>query len=141
MRVSIMAMLVGVTIALAGCATSSTSSSGTASSGGGSAQAHGSRGPARDSFGDPYVTDSQVRKITVGMSAGAAFRALGGKADSGYNGIQAVPPLSYDYPIRGRGNPDDVNDTKTIYWQVCVKHGRISGKVRGRMDSLPAMGC
>jgi len=75
------------------------------------------------------------------MSARAAFGLLGGKAVSGANGVQAPPPHSYDYPIEGTGNPDDVNDDKTIYLQVCVDGGRVVGKARGRMDSLPSFGC
>src|SRR4051794_15452088 len=65
---------------------------------------------AQDSYGDPYVTDDQMNQIRKGMSASAAFAALGGRADSGYNGGQAGPTRSYDYPVRGTGNPDDVSD-------------------------------
>lgn len=75
------------------------------------------------------------------MPAAAAFRALGGKAGSGSNGIQAVPPLSYDYPIRGTGNPDDPLSDKTVWWQICVEGGHVVGTVRGRISSLPATGC
>ncbi len=117
------AMLVAVgvaAIALTGCGGSGGSSSG-----------------SRDSFGDPYISNAQGRALTVGMGASAAFQALGGKADSGDNGSQALPPKSYDYPVRGTGNPDDPNDTKTIWWQICVKDGRVVGKVHGHLDSLP----
>jgi hypothetical protein len=117
-------LIVTLAVALVGCASST-------SSGGGSGAA------SQDSMGDPYIADAQGRAIKVGMEASAAFRSLGGKSPSGYNGAQAVPPLSYDYPIQGTGNPDDVTDDKTIWWQICVKNGRVSGKVRGHLGSLP----
>lgn len=72
------------------------------------------------------------------MSAVAAFRLLGGKADSGSTGEQAGPVLGYDYPITGTGNPDDVMDDSTIWWQICVGYGRVLSKQRGTMDNLPA---
>lgn len=70
---------------------------------------------SHDNSGDPYITDGQGQSIKRGMSAKDAFEALGGKAVSGYNGVQAVPPLSYDYPIRGT----------STWWQICVKDGRV----------------
>lgn len=120
-------LFVTLAVAVGGCGGSSSGGSG-----GGSSSA------AQDGFGDPYITEEQGRSVRIGERARRAFKALGGKADSGYNGQQAVPPLSYDYPVRGTGNPDDVNDTKTVWWQVCVKHGRVVGKLRGHLDSLPA---
>jgi len=119
---------------LAGCGGSGTA-------GGTSGGDHGSE-PSHDSMGDPYITDAQGRAIKIGTSARAAFRDLGGKSPSGYNGVQAVPPLSYDYPIRGSGTGDagDVSENY-LWWQICVKNGRIVSKVKGRMDSLPTMGC
>ena len=125
-------VLLGVTLALAACATSSSSRGGDSPS---------SEPGGRDSYGDPYVTSAEAEAVKVGMSARAAFGLLGGKAVSGTNGGQAPPPHSYDYPIEGTGNPDDVNDDKTIYLQVCVDGGRVVGKDRGRMDSLPTFGC
>ena len=95
----------------------------------------------QDSFGDPFITDAQGRAIRIGISATAAFPALSGEAPSGSNGAQAVPPLTYDYPIRGTGNPNDVMDDNTIWWQLCVEGGLVIGKVRGTIDSLPATGC
>jgi hypothetical protein len=71
------------------------------------------------------------------MSATDAFAQLGGRPGSGYNGIQAGPTKSYDFPIRGTGNPDDVTDDSTIWWEVCVLHGRVVSKHRGRMGDLP----
>jgi hypothetical protein len=65
----------------------------------------GASNAKHDGLGDPYITDAQGRSIRVGASATAVFRALGGIAESGYNGDQAVPPLTYDYPIRGTGKP------------------------------------
>lgn len=92
-----------------------------------------------DSFGDPIISDAQGRAVRVGESAADAFGSLGGKAVSGQNGSQAVPPLSYDYPVRGTGNPNDVTDTGTIYWQICVQDGVVVSKQRAVMDRLPAM--
>jgi hypothetical protein len=91
-----------------------------------------------DGMGDPYVSEAQVRQVKVGMSAIAAFRTLGGKAPSGYNGVQAVPPLSYDYPISGTGSGDAGDATNNSYtWlQVCVKKNTVSGTVRGKLESL-----
>jgi hypothetical protein len=94
--------------------------------------------PERDSLDDPYISEAQARRIKVGMAATAAFRALGGKSPSGYNGIQAVPPLSYDYPISGTGSgdaADPVNESYT-WFQVCVKDNRVIGMARGTLDSL-----
>jgi hypothetical protein len=95
-------------------------------------------GLGHDSFGDPYVTDILGRAIRKGTSARATFKMLGGKADSGSTGQQAGPVLGYDYPIKGTGNPDDVNDTKTIWWQICIGSGRVLSKQRGTMDNLPS---
>ncbi len=99
------------------------------------------RAARTDSFGDPYISDAQGEAITIGEPATTAFTALGGKAASGYNGQQAVPPLSYDYPISGTGDPDDPMDSKTVWWQICVTSGAVSGKHRANMDNLPVMGC
>lgn len=52
--------------------------------------------------------------------------------------MQAVPPLSYDYPVRGAGNPDDPMDTATVWWQICVLNGVVVGKQHGTMDSQQA---
>jgi hypothetical protein len=92
--------------------------------------------PRADSFGDPYITDSEGREIPIGTLARAAFDDLGGTASSGANG-GAISTKAYDYPIRGTGNPDDPNDATTIWWQLCVRDGRIVGKQRGTFDQLP----
>lgn len=90
-------------------------------------------------MGDPYVTDAQGRDIKIGMSANSAFAALGGESPSGYNGVQAVPPLSYDYPIRGTGHGDaaDATNDSYVWWQICVQGGRVVGKLRANMDNMP----
>jgi hypothetical protein len=100
---------------------------------GGCGSQKASKPPISDGFGDPYITDAQGHAIRIGESASAAFHALGGKATSGVNGGQAPPPHSYDYPIRGTGNPDDVNDEKTVWWEICIGgDNRVTGKVRTR---------
>ena len=67
-----------------------------------------------DDFGNPYITDVAGKAIAPGMTAQAAFAALGGEAVSGSTGTQAPPPNGYNYPVKGTGNPDDVADTKTV---------------------------
>ncbi len=120
-------VLVGMALALPACA-----------SGGATGTSTDTSSASQDSFGDPYITNAQGASIRIGSSARAAFKGLGGKANSGSTGGQAGPVLGYDYPIRGTGNPDDVSDTKTIWWQICVGHGRVLSKQRGTMDSLDA---
>jgi hypothetical protein len=72
------------------------------------------------------------------MNAKAAFVLLGGRSPSGYNGVQAVPPLSYDYPIykTGSGDPGDPMNDSYRWLQVCVKSGRVTGTVEGHLSAL-----
>jgi hypothetical protein len=72
------------------------------------------------------------------MRARTAFRLLGGKAVSGSTGEQAGPVLGYAYPVRGTGNPDDVMDDATIWWQICIGNGRVVSTERGKLDNLAA---
>ncbi len=122
-----MTTLALVTVALAGCG---------AGPGG-----HSTLTPARaDAFGDPYITDTQGRAIKIGAGAGEVFRALGGKAASGANGMQAPFPHSFDYPIRGTGTGDAGGATNDSYkwWQICVsQRGQVVSKQRGPLGSLP----
>lgn len=90
----------------------------------------------RDSFGDPYITDAEGSAIHTGMSAEAAFAALGGQSSSGSTGQQAGPVLGYDYPVKGTGNPDDVMNDTSIWWQICVGYGRVVSTQRAKMDEL-----
>lgn len=71
------------------------------------------------------------------MTAQAAFAALGGEAVSGSTGAQGPPPNGYDYPVKGTGNPDDVADTKTVWWQVCIKTGFVTSTQRAPLEQLP----
>lgn len=115
----------GAAVTLAACSSSGSSS--------GPHQRPGSM----DAAGDPFITDNQGRSIRIGETASQAFAALGGKASSGSNRPQAVPPFSYLYPVAGTGNPDDVMDTSTVWWQLCVKGGVVVAKQRGTLDALP----
>jgi hypothetical protein len=78
--------------------------------------------------GDPYVTWAQVRRVTVGMSAKATFRLLGGRAFSGQHTVQ---PFEYDYPIWGTGAGDaaggegDAPNSSYSWLIICVKGGRV----------------
>jgi hypothetical protein len=92
-----------------------------------------------DSSGDPVISDAQGRAVQIGEDADTAFASLGGQASSGSNGQQAVPPLSYDYPIAGTGDPNDVMDGHTVWWQLCVKKGVVVSKQRGTMGEIPTL--
>jgi hypothetical protein len=78
--------------------------------------------------GDPYVTWGQVRRVTVGMSAKATFRLLGGRA---FSGQRTVQPFEYDYPIWGTGTGDaaggegDAPNSSYSWLIICVKGGRV----------------
>jgi hypothetical protein len=89
----------------------------------------GGERPKRDAAGkgDPYVTRAQVRRITVGKSAKAAFRVLGGRA---YSGQQTLQPFEFDYPIWGTGTGDaagvgDAVNSSYSWLIVCVQGGRV----------------
>jgi hypothetical protein len=103
---------------------------------------NGKHGERADGFGDPFVTDAQVRAVRVGESEAAAFKQLGGRSDSGYNGQQAGPRKSYDYPIRGTGSTDvTVEESQAaLWWEVCIEDGRVIGKERGKEGAL-TMNC
>lgn len=108
-----LALLAAVAIVLAGC-------------GSGGAGTRPKR--AAGGNGDPYVTWAQVRRVSVGMSAKATFRLLGGKA---YSGQHTVQPFEYDYPIWGTGTgdaaggEDDAPNSTYSYLIICVKGGRV----------------
>jgi hypothetical protein len=94
--------------------------------------------PRTDGWGDPYITDAQGRSIHVGESEAAAFRALGGEAQSGSHGAQAPVREVFEYPIRGTGNPSELALTEAeaakgaTWWEICVEYGRVVGKERGK---------
>lgn len=106
----------------------------------GSSSQKASAPPTHDGAGDPFITEAQGRAIRIGESAAAAFRTLGGEADSGLNGQQAPPTRSYDYPITGTGNAESdkpFGHEKALWWQLCISpENRVVSKERGKLESL-----
>lgn len=99
-------------------------------------KSHSSKGTAKtDTFGDPYITEAQGRSVQLRTRASIVFQELGGKAVSGTSGTG--PTKCYDYPVRGTGNPDDATDDNTVWWQFCMKNGRLVAVQRGTMNQLP----
>jgi hypothetical protein len=73
----------------------------------------------------------------VGEPVAAAFRALGGEAASGYRTEKTYGTRDYDYPIRGTGNADSL-DESTLWWEVCVgPSNRVIRMTRGHLGSIP----
>jgi len=124
LRVSVLSAIVVATL-LAGC---------------GSSSQKASAPPTHDGAGDPFITEAQGGAIRIGESAPAAFRALGGEADSGLNGQQAPPTRSYDYPITGTGSAESdeaFGHEKTLWWKICIgPENRVVSKESGKLESL-----
>ena len=76
---------------------------------------------------DACVTQAQVRRIKIGMSAKAALRLLGVPPSGGQHTAQ---PFQYDYPISGTGtrDPEGVGEgvNASYSWlTICVVGARV----------------
>jgi hypothetical protein len=104
----------------------------------GNTSAKPSSPPRTDQWGDPYVTEAQGRSIHLGESEAQAFRALGGRANSGKG--RSVRE-TVQYPVRGTGSTenDEVNvpEAKEATWlEICLEGGRVVGVEQAKGGKL-----
>jgi len=98
--------------------------------------------PRADEWGDPFVTETQLRGVRMGMTENGVLRLLDGEGSSGFYingavGSNSVPGpqgliLLFEYPVRGMGNPrsNKTRDDSITWFRICVQQGRVIGERR-----------